>query len=37
MRLGQPAPSLDAVAAGEWPTYTALDGADGEVAEHGRN
>jgi soluble lytic murein transglycosylase-like protein len=37
MRLGQPAPSLDAVAAGEWPTYTALDGADGEVAEDGRN
>ena len=37
MRLGQPAPSLDAIAAGEWPTYTALDGADGEVAEDGRN
>ena len=37
MRLGQPAPSLDAIAAGEWPTYMALDGADGEVAEDGRN
>jgi len=24
-RLGQPAPSLDAIAAGEWPTYTPLD------------
>ena len=27
-RLGQPMPSLDAVAAGEWPRYVALDGAD---------
>ena len=27
-RLGQPTPSLDAVAAGEWPRYVALDGAD---------
>lgn len=25
IRLGQPAPSLDAVAAGDWPTYVALD------------
>jgi len=24
-RLGQPTPDLDALAAGEWPTYTALD------------
>lgn len=24
-RLGQPAPALDAIAAGEWPSYTALD------------
>lgn len=24
-RLGQPAPSLDAIAAGDWPVYTALD------------
>jgi soluble lytic murein transglycosylase-like protein len=27
-RLSQAAPSLDAVAAGEWPRYVALDGAD---------
>lgn len=25
MRLGQPTPDLDALAAGDWPTYTALD------------
>src|SRR6266568_8502398 len=25
MRLGQPTPDLDALAAGNWPTYTALD------------
>ena len=25
-RLGQPMPSLDAIASGEWPAYTALDG-----------
>jgi soluble lytic murein transglycosylase-like protein len=25
-RFGQPAPSLDAIAAGEWPSYTPLDG-----------
>ena len=24
-RLGQPAPSLDAIATGEWPSYIALD------------
>ena len=24
-RLGQPAPSLDAIASGEWPSYIALD------------
>ncbi len=24
-RLGQPAPSLDAIASGEWPSYTSLD------------
>ena len=24
-RLGQPTPSLDAIAAGEWPVYTAMD------------
>ena len=27
-RLGQPMPSLDAVAAGEWPRYVALDGTN---------
>ncbi len=31
-RLGQPAPSLDATAAGDWPSYAALDGASREVA-----
>ena len=25
LRLGQPTPSLDAVAAGEWPVYTPFD------------
>jgi soluble lytic murein transglycosylase len=24
-RLGQPTPSLDAIASGEWPVYKALD------------
>ena len=24
-RLGQPSPSLDAIASGEWPSYTSLD------------
>ncbi len=36
-RLDQPAPSLDAVAAGEWPVYVALDGADSSMAEHARD
>ncbi len=36
-RLGQPAPSLDAIAAGEWPLYTALDGADSSTAENARD
>ncbi|MEE8516724.1 MAG: lytic transglycosylase domain-containing protein [Alphaproteobacteria bacterium] len=31
-RLGQPAPSLDAVASGDWPTYVKLDGLS--VVEH---
>ncbi len=31
-RLGQPAPSLDATAAGDWPGYAALDGASQEFA-----
>ena len=35
MRLGQPIPDLDALAAGNWPTYTAFDppgGAGGDYA-----
>lgn len=36
-RLGQLAPSLDAVASGEWPRYVALDGQTQEVARHGSN
>lgn len=35
-RLGQPTPDLDALAAGEWPTYTAFDSTtepDGRHAE----
>ena len=31
-RLGQPMPSLDAIASGEWPAYTALDGKTLKVA-----
>ena len=34
-RLGQPMPSLDAIAAGEWPVYTALDPDTPMVAENG--
>jgi soluble lytic murein transglycosylase len=29
-RLGQPSPDLDALAAGQWPTYTALDSSEPE-------
>jgi len=36
-RMGQPAPSLDALAAGKWPVYTALDHNRVEVAHHGQN
>mgnify|MGYP001360523700 CR=1 FL=1 len=36
-RLGEPAPSLDALAAGERPVYIAVDGAEGSVAEDVRN
>ncbi len=36
-RLGQPTPSLDAIAAGEWPDYTPLDSQTLQVAEHGEN
>ncbi|MEE9140531.1 MAG: lytic transglycosylase domain-containing protein [Alphaproteobacteria bacterium] len=35
--LGQPTPSLNAVAGGEWPTYIALDGVTTTFADHGRN
>jgi hypothetical protein len=35
--MGQPAPSLDALAAGNWPVYTALDHNRVEVAQHGQN
>ena len=34
-RLGQPTPGLDAVAAGEWPRYTALDPLREDVAFRG--
>lgn len=36
-RLGEPAPSLDALAAGERPLYIAVDGSNGSVAEDVRN
>lgn len=36
-RLGEPAPSLDALAAGEQPLYIAVDGVNGSVAEDVRN
>ncbi len=36
-RMGQPAPSLDALAAGKWPGYTALDNNNVEVAQHGQD
>ncbi len=37
-RLGQASPDLDALAAGEWPTYTALDVASDEtVSRHAEN
>lgn len=32
-RLGQDTPSLDAIAAGDWPAYVALDGKPGTVAK----
>lgn len=31
-RFGQPAPSLDAIAAGEWPSYTPLDSREEDLA-----
>jgi len=35
-RLGQPAPSLDDLARGEWPAYTSVNHPDGQVAENDR-
>ena len=37
LRLGQPAPSLDALAAGKWPLYVALDTEAPELASNGSN
>lgn len=34
LRLGQPSPDLDALAAGHWPTYTALDSTSKPGASH---
>ena len=36
-RLGQPTPSLERLAGGDWPHYVALDGTRAEVAQHGQN
>ena len=36
-RMGQPAPDLDALAAGEWPTYTALDRPTEPDRRHAQN
>lgn len=36
-RLGQPAPDLDALAAGQWPTYTALDTPTEPESRHAEN
>jgi soluble lytic murein transglycosylase len=36
-RLGQPKPSLDAIAAGEWPIYTSLDRPSLTVANDGQD
>jgi soluble lytic murein transglycosylase-like protein len=33
-RLGQPMPDLDALAAGQWPTYTALDSSTSKGGRH---
>jgi hypothetical protein len=33
-RLGQPAPSLDGIASGDWPLYVALDNKTQELAVH---
>ena len=36
-RLGQPAPDLDALAGGNWPTYTALDPPSGQGGPYAAN
>ena len=36
-RLGQPSPDLDALAAGQWPTYTALDNSTEPERRHAEN
>ncbi len=36
-RLGQPTPSLDAIAAGKWPVYKAFDNAPSLLAENRAN
>ena len=36
-RLGQPAPSLDGIASGDWPTYVALDTKTRELARNTNN
>ncbi len=36
-RLGQPAPSLDALAGGAWPKYTSLDSRIMPVSKHAKN
>lgn len=35
-RLGQPSPSLDALAAGSWPGYDGVEASPVEMAEHAR-
>ncbi|HEY5208058.1 MAG TPA: lytic transglycosylase domain-containing protein [Stellaceae bacterium] len=37
LRLGQPTPDLDALAAGEWPIYTAQDDSAGSKILHAQN
>ena len=37
MRLGQPVPSLDSIASGDWPPYVALDGTTQELASNEPN
>ncbi len=37
MRLGQPTPSLDAIAAGDWPTYISVDGTTRSIARNAKD